>query len=160
MFREPGDQVAVLDQKGGGSYRFGAGNVMPLGCVGADSRHYLQNGRRLPEGERRKIGGNGTGVPAKSAPIPARFRSPRNPHPDCHIGSRPAVCANRARAFQRRTEQPSRRIGLDLMLAFPAPNDQPDAGGGSVAERHRWAAVGFHLPCGLGLGEITDDQLR
>jgi hypothetical protein len=28
-------------------------------------------------------------------------------------------------------------IGLDLMLAFLAPNDQPDAGGGSVAERHR-----------------------
>jgi hypothetical protein len=29
------------------------------------------------------------------------------------------------------------RVGLDLMLAFPAPNDQPDAGGGSIAERHR-----------------------
>jgi hypothetical protein len=30
-------------------------------------------------------------------------------------------------------------IGLDLMLAGLAPNDQSDAGGGSVAERHRWA---------------------
>jgi hypothetical protein len=36
-------------------------------------------------------------------------------------------------------------IGLDLMLAFSAPNDQPDAGGGSVAERHRWAGFGLHL---------------
>jgi hypothetical protein len=26
--------------------------------------------------------------------------------------------------------------GLDLTLASIAPNDQPDAGGGSVAERH------------------------
>ena len=47
-----------------------------------------------------------------------------------------------------------------LMLAFLAPNDQPNLGSGCVAERHRRAAVGFHLPCGLGLGEITDDQLR
>ena len=31
-------------------------------------------------------------------------------------------------------------IGLDLMLAVLAPNDQPDAGGGSVAERH-WRAA-------------------
>jgi hypothetical protein len=28
-------------------------------------------------------------------------------------------------------------IGFDPMLAFPAPHDQPDAGGGRVAERHR-----------------------
>ena len=28
-------------------------------------------------------------------------------------------------------------IGLNLMLAFLAPDDQPDAGGGSVAERQR-----------------------
>ena len=35
-------------------------------------------------------------------------------------------------------------IGLDLMLAFSAPNDQPDAGGGSVAERHQWTGLGFH----------------
>jgi hypothetical protein len=28
-------------------------------------------------------------------------------------------------------------VGLDLMLAILAPHDQPDAGGSSVAERHR-----------------------
>jgi hypothetical protein len=32
-----------------------------------------------------------------------------------------------------------------LMPAFPAPNDQPDACSGSVAERHRWAGVGLHF---------------
>ena len=30
-------------------------------------------------------------------------------------------------------------IGLDLMLAFLAPDKQPDAGGGSIAERDRRA---------------------
>jgi hypothetical protein len=35
--------------------------------------------------------------------------------------------------------------GLDLMLAIPTPDDQPDAGGGSVAERHRRAAVRLYL---------------
>jgi hypothetical protein len=35
-------------------------------------------------------------------------------------------------------------IGLDLMLAFLAPNDQSDVGGGSVAERHWRAGFGFH----------------
>ena len=35
-------------------------------------------------------------------------------------------------------------IGLDLTLASIAPNDQPDAGGGSVAERHWRAGFGFH----------------
>ena len=41
---------------------------------------------------------------------------------------------------------PSRHFGgirLDLMLAFLAPDDQPDAGGGSIAERHRRAGLGF-----------------
>jgi len=32
-----------------------------------------------------------------------------------------------------------------MMLAFLAPNDQPDAGGGSVAERHRRAGFGLHV---------------
>jgi hypothetical protein len=36
------------------------------------------------------------------------------------------------------------RVGLDLMAAILAPNDQADAGGGSVAERHRRAGLGFH----------------
>jgi hypothetical protein len=36
------------------------------------------------------------------------------------------------------------RVGLDVMLAFLAPNDQPDAGGGSIAERHRRAGLSFH----------------
>jgi hypothetical protein len=31
------------------------------------------------------------------------------------------------------------RVGLNLMAAILAPNDQPDACGGSVAERH-WRA--------------------
>jgi hypothetical protein len=35
-------------------------------------------------------------------------------------------------------------IGLNLMPASLAPNDQPDACGGSVAERHRRAAIGSH----------------
>jgi hypothetical protein len=30
-------------------------------------------------------------------------------------------------------------VGLNLMLAILAPNDQPDLGGGSIAERHRRA---------------------
>jgi hypothetical protein len=42
-------------------------------------------------------------------------------------------------------------IGLDLMLAFLAPNDQPDAGGGSVAERHRRAEFGFRWGGGIFL---------
>jgi hypothetical protein len=33
-------------------------------------------------------------------------------------------------------------VGLDLMLAFLAPNDQRDSG--STTERHRCAGVGFH----------------
>jgi len=32
-------------------------------------------------------------------------------------------------------------IGLDLMVAFLAPNDQADAGGGSDAERQRRASA-------------------
>jgi hypothetical protein len=35
-------------------------------------------------------------------------------------------------------------VGLDLMPAILAPNDQPDAGGGSIAEGHRRAGLGFH----------------
>jgi hypothetical protein len=37
------------------------------------------------------------------------------------------------------------RVGLNLMPAILARNDQPDAGGGSVAECHRWAGLGSHL---------------
>jgi hypothetical protein len=36
------------------------------------------------------------------------------------------------------------RVGLDLMLAILAPDDQPDADGGSATQRHRWAGLGFH----------------
>jgi hypothetical protein len=32
-------------------------------------------------------------------------------------------------------------IGLDLMVAFPAPYDQPEMSSGSVAERHRRAGI-------------------
>jgi hypothetical protein len=35
-------------------------------------------------------------------------------------------------------------IGLDLMLAFLAPDDQPAACGGCVAERHRRPTVRVH----------------
>jgi hypothetical protein len=51
---------------------------------------------------------------------------------------------HRAQSFWRCAENRSPGIGLDLMLAFLAPDDQPDAGGGSVPERHRWAGFGFH----------------
>jgi hypothetical protein len=37
------------------------------------------------------------------------------------------------------------RIGLDLMPAILAPHGQPDAAGGSIAERHRRAGFGFHV---------------
>jgi hypothetical protein len=43
------------------------------------------------------------------------------------------------------------------MLAFLAPNDQPDAGGSSIAERHRWAGFGFH---GLGIDAPIVDVRR
>jgi hypothetical protein len=36
------------------------------------------------------------------------------------------------------------RVGLDLMPAILAPNDQPDLGGGSIAERHRRTGIGFY----------------
>jgi hypothetical protein len=36
-------------------------------------------------------------------------------------------------------------IGLDLMLAFTTPDDQSNAGDGSVAEGHRRGGLGFHL---------------
>jgi hypothetical protein len=35
-------------------------------------------------------------------------------------------------------------VGLDLVLTVLAPHDQPDAGGGSVAECHRRTGVGLH----------------
>jgi hypothetical protein len=34
-------------------------------------------------------------------------------------------------------------VGLNLVPAILAPDDQPDAGGGSVAERHWWAGLGL-----------------
>jgi hypothetical protein len=36
------------------------------------------------------------------------------------------------------------RVGLNLVTAILAPNDQPDAGGGSIAKGRRWAGLGFH----------------
>jgi hypothetical protein len=38
-------------------------------------------------------------------------------------------------------------IGLDLVPAIPipAPDDEPHAGRGGAAERHRRAGLGFHL---------------
>jgi hypothetical protein len=36
-------------------------------------------------------------------------------------------------------------IGLDPMLASLTPNDQPHAGGGGIAEGHRWAGMDFTL---------------
>jgi hypothetical protein len=38
------------------------------------------------------------------------------------------------------------QYGLDLMATILAPDDQADLGGGSVAERHRRAGLGFHRP--------------
>ena len=36
-------------------------------------------------------------------------------------------------------------IGLDLVAAISAPDDQPDLVRGGGAERHRWAGLGFHI---------------
>jgi hypothetical protein len=36
-------------------------------------------------------------------------------------------------------------IGLDLVATTPAPHDQPHAGCGGVAQRHRRAGFGLHL---------------
>jgi hypothetical protein len=46
-------------------------------------------------------------------------------------------------------------VGLDLMPAIFAPNDQPDAGGGSIAERHRRAYFGFHGDRSASIAPIT-----
>jgi hypothetical protein len=35
-------------------------------------------------------------------------------------------------------------VGLDLVAAILAPNDQPDAGRGGATQRHRRAGLGFH----------------
>jgi hypothetical protein len=59
---------------------------------------------------------------------------------------------------RRRPARLARRIGLPLMLAFLAPSAQPDAGGGSVAERHRWAGVGFHAQSLLDRLNDCNDQ--
>jgi len=32
--------------------------------------------------------------------------------------------------------RPAGRVGLDLVAAIPAPNDQPNLGGGSTTKRH------------------------
>src|SRR5271165_6176594 len=75
-------------------------------------------------------------VSASSRSPPYRFRGYR-------IRSRRAARANRARAFRHRTAQPSRRDRARPDAGVLAPHDQPDVGGGSVAERHRRAGVGF-----------------
>ena len=54
-------------------------------------------------------------------PPTARSRSPPYRPAGCRRRNRAAACANRAQAFQRNTEQPSRRVGLDLVAAFLAP---------------------------------------
>src|SRR6516164_4496071 len=36
-------------------------------------------------------------------------------------------------------------VGLDLMPAFLAPDDQANLGRGGNAQRHGWAAIGLHL---------------
>jgi hypothetical protein len=58
------------------------------------------------------------------------------------------VRANRARArFGALPSSHLGGIGLDLMLAFLAPNDQPAAGGGSMAQRHGRAMFGRPDQC-------------
>jgi hypothetical protein len=37
------------------------------------------------------------------------------------------------------------RIGLNLMAAILAPNDQPDAGAGGTTQRHRRAGLGLQV---------------
>jgi hypothetical protein len=67
------------------------------------------------------------------------------PPPTRRAANTPATLSNRARA--RFGTVPSSHlggIGLDLVLTALAANDEPDLGGGSVAERHRRAGLGFH----------------
>jgi hypothetical protein len=70
----------------------------------------------------------------------------------CRAGRLSRICSRpAARAHGRFGTIPSSHLGrvrLDLMPAFPAPNDQPNAGGGSIAERHRRAEVGLHFGSG------------
>jgi hypothetical protein len=44
------------------------------------------------------------------------------------------------------------------VAAFLAPNDQPNAGGGSIVERHRWAGFGFHdrFPSRINVPPLTE----
>ena len=84
----------------------------------------------------------------------------RNDHidlPAAATGSRPAARANPGSEFPPFGLARRGRARPDAGI----PCTKRSAGLGSGGpERHRPAAVGFHLPCGLGLGEITDDQLR
>jgi len=73
-------------------------------------------------------------------PLPPEWamtrRSPA--HPSCgDLGSRDRSNAGRCRAAI------SGRIGLDLMLTFRAPDDQPNARAHSIAECHRRPPVRF-----------------
>jgi hypothetical protein len=54
----------------------------------------------------------------------------------------PGTVCSASRSRQSSTEvRASYRIGLDLMLAFLAPDDEAHTRRGGDAERHRWAAV-------------------
>jgi hypothetical protein len=60
---------------------------------------------------------------------------------------------------------PNSHLGLDLMLAIPCTK-RSTGRGGSIAERHRWAGLRFHLyDCSMiavlgGLADVERDLIR
>jgi hypothetical protein len=74
--------------------------------------------------------------------------SPADHHIDLPIQSqREQTSRSRQSSRGVSTPHPSGHLvgtGLDLMLAFLATSDQPDAGNGSVPERYPRAGLGFH----------------
>jgi hypothetical protein len=95
----------------------------------------------------------------QKAPVPGRWRqSPARSFATPLFGSRsPPFSAPAARIVNAPAPVSARHsrpgivssshlgeIGLDLMSGFLAPHDQPDAGGGSIAERHWRTGLGVH----------------
>jgi len=90
--------------------------------------------------------GSGRGW-GRCSPLPTAVQSCSPPYRPVGRRSenRPAARPNRARTFRRHQAALSAGSGgrPDLVPAFLAPEDQPHTGGGSDAQRHRWAAWGL-----------------
>ena len=89
-------------------------------------------------------------------PIAARSRLLPYRRPGCRSPSTPAAGATPGPRSRRRTAALFRGIGLDLMLAFLAPEDEANAGRCSVAERHRRAGVRAHRQSAECAGRCCD----